>query len=169
MLKRKFLFHLLQKLQPKWTHRHTDGHRDRQTDGQTDRRTDRQTDRQTDRHNKNITYLHTRVVIIQFPTANYHPPEKLYGKCTPDSTHPAISCCVGGSRYALFAHDLGPMTLVLKLDLDMVLIYHCAKTKVSIPSASKDTARTDTHTHRHDKNSTSAYVGSNRLIIIILL
>ena len=34
------------------------------------------------------------------------------------------------------------LTLVLKLDLDMVLIYHCAK-KVSIPSPPKVTARTD--------------------------
>ena len=41
------------------------------------------------------------------------------------------------------------MTLVLKLDLDIVLSYHCAKKKVSIPSASKVTAQTDTQTDRH--------------------
>ena len=59
------------------------------------------------------------------------------------------------------------MTLVLKLDLDMVFIYHCAKKKVSIPSASKviapmDTQTTDRQTHRHDKNITSpVYAGGN--------
>ena len=42
------------------------------------------------------------------------------------------------------ANRLLVLTLTLKLDLDMVLIYHCAKKKVSIPSASKVTARTDT-------------------------
>ena len=40
-------------------------------------------------------------------------------------------------------------TLVLKFDLDMVLIYHCAKKKVSIPSASKVTARTNAQTLRN--------------------
>ena len=33
---------------------------------------------------------------------------------------------------ACFDLNLGPVTLVLKLDLDMVLIYHCAKNKVSM-------------------------------------
>ena len=40
-----------------------------------------------------------------------------------------------------------PMTFISELDLDMVLIYHCAKMEVSIPSASKVAARTDTQTH----------------------
>ena len=70
---------------------------------------------------------------------------------------------------AWFDLDLGPMTLVLKLDLDMVLIYHCAKKKVSIPSASKVTARTRTQTDRHrqtdaqtrQKHYLSAYAGGN--------
>ena len=44
---------------------------------------------------------------------------------------------VEGQPPACFDLDLGPMTLVLKFDLDMVPIYHCAKKKVSIPSASK--------------------------------
>ena len=54
------------------------------------------------------------------------------------------------------------MTLVLKLNLYMVLIYHCAKKKVFSPSASKVTARTvrqtDRQTQRHDKNITSPHV-----------
>ena len=41
---------------------------------------------------------------------------------------------------ACFDLDLGPMTLVLELDLDTVLLYHCAKKKVSVPSASKVTS-----------------------------
>ena len=49
------------------------------------------------------------------------------------------------------------MTLVLKLDLDMVLIYHCAKKRVSIPSASKVTARTDTQTHRYTDSQTDRH------------
>ena len=50
---------------------------------------------------------------------------------------------------ACFDLDLGPMTLILKLDLYIVFIYHCAKKKVSVPSASKVTARTDTQTCKH--------------------
>ena len=57
-----------------------------------------------------------------------------------------------------FDLDHGPMTLVLKLDLDMVLIYHCAKKKVSILSASKVRARTDTQTNIHDKIITSPHM-----------
>ena len=59
------------------------------------------------------------------------------------------------------------LTLVFKLDLDVVLIYHCAKKKVSVPSASKVTAQTDTHTHTHththtqQKHYLSAYAGDN--------
>ena len=48
---------------------------------------------------------------------------------------------------ACFDFDLGPMTFILKLDLDMVLINHCAKKKISIPSASKVTAQTHRHTN----------------------
>ena len=55
--------------------------------------------------------------------------------------------------------ELDLMTFISEFDLDMVLIYHCAKKKVSIPSASKVTARTDTqtHTNRHDKNIISPH------------
>ena len=60
---------------------------------------------------------------------------------------------VEGQPPTCFDLDLGPVTLI-KLELDMVFIYHCAKKKVSIPSASKVTAQTVTRTdkHRHDKN-----------------
>ena len=51
------------------------------------------------------------------------------------------------------------MTLVLKPDLDMVLIYHCAENKVSIPSPSKVTARTDKQIRQ--KHYLSAYAGGN--------
>ena len=53
--------------------------------------------------------------------------EKLYEKCTPDFTHPAKICCVGVVDRHYFDLDLGPMTLVLKLDLDMVVTYLHAK------------------------------------------
>ena len=59
------------------------------------------------------------------------------------------------------------MTLVLKLDLDMVLIYHCAKKKVSTPSASKVTARTATQTLR--KQYPSTYAGGNKENYTVLL
>ena len=41
------------------------------------------------------------------------------------------------------------MTLVLKLDLDMVKIYHQTKNEVSVTRHSKVIAQTDTHTHTH--------------------
>ena len=45
------------------------------------------------------------------------------------------------------------MTLVLKLDLDMVKMYHHTKNEVSMSRHSKVIARTDrqtdTHTHTH--------------------
>ena len=56
------------------------------------------------------------------------------------------------------------MTLILKLDLDMVMMYHHTKNEVSMSTGSKVTARTDenthTDTHTHDENITStAYAG----------
>ena len=53
--------------------------------------------------------------------------EKLYGKCTPDFTHPAKILCVGVVDMHYFDLDLGPMTLVLKLDLDILVTYLHAK------------------------------------------
>ena len=47
--------------------------------------------------------------------------EKLYGKCAQDFTHPAKILCVRVVDMHYFDLDLGPMTLVLKLDLDMVV------------------------------------------------
>ena len=61
------------------------------------------------------------------------------------------------------------MTLVLKLDLDIVKMYHHTKNEVSMSTPSKVIAQTDTqtdtdtHTHRHDENITStAYAGGNK-------
>ena len=58
------------------------------------------------------------------------------------------------------------MTLILKLDLDMVKMYHHTKNEVSMSTASKLTAQTDRqtdshiHTHSPDENITStAYAG----------
>ena len=53
--------------------------------------------------------------------------KKLYGKCAPDFTHPDKSLCGGVVDMHYFDLDLGPMTLVLKLDLDMVVTYLHAK------------------------------------------
>ena len=63
------------------------------------------------------------------------------------------------------------MTLILKLDLDMVKMYHHTKNEVSVSTGSKVIAQTDrqthiqththrqtdthTHTHTHDENITS--------------
>ena len=55
------------------------------------------------------------------PTARVF--EELNRKCTPDFTHPAKIWCVGVVDMHYFDLDLGPMTLVLKLDLDMVVTY----------------------------------------------
>ena len=54
------------------------------------------------------------------------------------------------------------LTLVLKLDLGMVIIYHCAKKKVSITSASKVTAQTNTQNDTRQKHYLSAYMGGNK-------
>ena len=56
------------------------------------------------------------------------------------------------------------LTLILKLDLDIVKMYHQTKNEVSMSTASKVVAQTDTQTdtHRHDENITStAYAGGN--------
>ena len=62
------------------------------------------------------------------------------------------------------------MTLILKLDLDIVNKYHHTKNEVSMSTGSKVIAQTDrqtdkqtdTHTHTHYKNITStAYAGGN--------
>ena len=67
----------------------------------------------------------TRMPFSQRPTARLF--EKHYGKCALDFTHPAKSWCVGVVDMHYFDLDLGPMTLVLKLDLDMVATYLHAK------------------------------------------
>ena len=62
------------------------------------------------------------------------------------------------------------MTLILKLDLDIVKMYHHTKNEDSMSTPSKVIAQTDTqtyrhtdtHTHRQYENITStAYVGGN--------
>ena len=52
--------------------------------------------------------------------------------------------------------DLDPVTLVLKLDLDIVMIYHDTKNEVYMSRNSKVIARTDTQkdTHRQYENIT---------------
>ena len=45
--------------------------------------------------------------------------------------------------------DLEPMTLVLKLDLDIVKMFHHTKDKVSVSRYSKVIARTDTQIDTH--------------------
>ena len=42
--------------------------------------------------------------------------------------------------------DLDPLTLILKLDLDMVKMYHQTKDEVTMSSHSKVTTRMDRHT-----------------------
>ena len=66
------------------------------------------------------------------------------------------------------------MTLIPKLDLDMVKMYHDTKIEVSVSTHSKVTAQTHrhSHTHRHThadmtKNITSTvYVGGNYKLFI---
>ena len=57
--------------------------------------------------------------------------------------------------------DLGPMTLVLKLDLDMVKMSHYTKNEVSMSGHSKVIACTDTQTdrqtHRQYENITFSH------------
>ena len=48
-----------------------------------------------------------------------------------------------------YKSDLDPMTLILKLDLDIVKMYHHTKNEVSLSRHSKVKARTDRHTDRH--------------------
>ena len=53
-----------------------------------------------------------------------------------------------------YKSDLDPMTLVLKLDLDMVKMYHHTKNEVSLSRHSKVIACTDRQTHRQYENIT---------------
>ena len=57
--------------------------------------------------------------------------------------------------------DHDPMNLILKLNFDMVKMYHHTKNEVFMSTASKVTAQTGkhrhthTHTHTHNENITS--------------
>ena len=53
-----------------------------------------------------------------------------------------------------FDHDLDPMTLILKLDLDIMKMYRHTKNKVSRSKHSKVRAQTDTHTDRQTDRQT---------------
>ena len=60
------------------------------------------------------------------------------------------------------------MTLILKLDLDIVKMYHHTKNEVSMSTGSKVIARTEQHTHRHTRRhyeniTSTAYVGGKNL------
>ena len=75
-----------------------------------------------------------------------------------------ISTFHGGKGGPLFRYcdlELDPMTFISELDLDMVLIYRCAKKKVFIPSTSKVTDRTDTQKNTQQKHYLSSYAGGN--------
>ena len=48
------------------------------------------------------------------------------------------------------------MTLILKLDLDMVKMYHHTKNEVSMSSHSKVIAQTDRQTHAHTHTHTQS-------------
>ena len=82
---------------------------------------------------------------------------------------PSLNWCPG-SKISIFYEmplTLTPITLILKLDLDMVKMYHHTKNEVSMSTGSKVITQTDTdrhtHTHRHDENITStAYAGGNK-------
>ena len=68
------------------------------------------------------------------------------------------------------------MTLILKLDLDMVKMYHCTKNEVSISGRSKVIAQTDiqpdrqahTRTQTVQKHYLPTYAGSNKQHNLIL-
>ena len=46
------------------------------------------------------------------------------------------------------------MTLILKLDLDIIKMYHHTKNEVSMSTGSKVIAQTDTQTHTHTHTHT---------------
>ena len=52
------------------------------------------------------------------------------------------------NQFYLSKLDLDPMTLVLKLGLDMVKMYHHTKDEVCMSRQSKVTAQMDKQTHR---------------------
>ena len=57
------------------------------------------------------------------------------------------------------------MTLLLKLDLDIVMMYHHTKNEVSMSRHSKVIARMDRHTDRqYKKHYLPAYARGNMLI-----
>ena len=75
----------------------------------------------------------------------------------------------GGSLFHYCDLELDSMTFISELDLHMVLIYHCAKKKVSIPSASKVTAQTDTQTETQTrrKHYLSTWEGGKKMIYVL--
>ena len=83
---------------------------------------------------ENITYLHAWTVIMHSQiTVQYSTKYHFFGSCD---------------------LDLEPMTLILKLDLDIIKMCLHAKNEVSRSKHSKVRARTDRHTHRHTHRQT---------------
>ena len=67
------------------------------------------------------------------------------------------------------------MTLILKLDLDMVMMYHHTKNEVSMSGHSKVIAQTDTqtdrhtHTHRQYENITFLHTRAVNMKLLCLI
>ena len=64
-------------------------------------------------------------------------------------------------------YDLGldPITLILKLDLDMIQMYHHTENEVSRLNASKvipEQIHTQTHTHRQTDKQTDTHTNTHR-------
>ena len=64
-----------------------------------------------------------------------------------------------------YSFDLDPMTLVLKLDLDIIKMYVCTKDEVPIFSSSKVNIWTDRQTDRLNWNY---YLPHTRMVIIVI-
>ena len=60
--------------------------------------------------------------------------------------------------------DLYPMTLVLKLDLDIVKMSHHTKNEVFMSRHSEVIALTDTHTHRLTDRQTETHADSMKTL-----
>ena len=68
----------------------------------------------------------------------------------------------------MYDHGLDLQSLILKLDLDLVKMYHHTLNEVSMSTASKVTAQIDTHIHtrtdilqKHIITSTAYDIGNN--------
>ena len=76
-----------------------------------------------------------------------------------------LSWCLVSQINIFNIYDLDPMTLMLKLDLYIVKMYHRTKNEVSRSTCSKVVCSLNTQTHRHNETTKTLSLPHTRVLI----